>query len=77
MSAETVTETKDGKLRAVLCAFLDVVREAGTLGAPAGPVYAAVMGRMTLEQFEMIMGALVATGRVRRSGHVYHYVREL
>jgi hypothetical protein len=41
-------------------------------GAPAGPIYAALMAQgCTLEQFEQLMGVLVETGRLRKQGHLY------
>ena len=35
---------------------------------PAGHLYASVMGSLTLEAFEVILGALVQAGLVRREG---------
>jgi hypothetical protein len=51
-------------------ALYDTVRDSPD-GAPAGPMYAAVMGIISLNQFESIMGALVRDGYIRKSGHVY------
>jgi len=56
----------------LLCdAFVDTVREAGELGAPSGVMYAAVMDKMTLDQFTAIMTALVAVGKVTKRGDCY------
>lgn len=53
-------------------ALLETVQEAGERGAPAGPLYAAVMTvGISLNAFEQIMGALVQARMVRKSGHVY------
>lgn len=59
-----------------LCeAVIDAVKEMGPQGAPAGPLYAAVMTvGMSLEQFERLMDTIVRSGRLRKSGHLYFYV---
>lgn len=59
---------------AIADALLDTVRATGANGAPAGPLYAASMGVLSLAHFEAIMGALVQSGKVRKSGHVYYIV---
>lgn len=59
---------------AICNAFLDTVQAAGPDGAPAGVMYAAVMDKMSLEQFECVMGLLVEAGRLRKSNHVYYAV---
>ena len=64
-------------LRALLATFLDAVKAGGSLGAPAGPLYAAVMHKLSLSQFESVMGALVSTGKIRKSGNLYHFVADL
>ncbi len=64
-------------LRELAQTFIDAVKAGGALGAPAGVMYAAVMDKMTLSQFESVMSALVRTGRVRKDGNVYHFVRDL
>jgi hypothetical protein len=51
-------------------ALYDTVRDSPN-GVPAGHMYAAVMGLISLNQFEAIMSALVKDGRIRKSGHVY------
>jgi hypothetical protein len=41
-------------------------------GVPAGPLYMAFATKgFSLDQFEAIMGALVTTGKIRKSGHQY------
>ena len=66
------TQQQVNAVRQIVAAFLDTVRESGSNGAPAGVMYAAAMGMMTLNQFDQIMEALVATGKVRKSGNVYY-----
>ena len=60
---------------AIVLALLDTVKEMGANGAPAGPMYAAVMGHMSLDTFESAMSLLVRSGKVRKEGHVYFYVQ--
>ena len=60
----------------VMGALNDTVIECGDEGCPAGPMYAALMGVMSLDRFTMLMGLLVKAGRVRYSGHVYYAVKK-
>lgn len=64
-------------VRAVANMFLDAVKEAGTIGAPGGVMYAAVMDKLSLSQFQQIMGTLERHGFVRREGDLYFHVRDL
>ncbi len=59
----------------IVDAILEAIKAGGSQGAPAGVMYAALMGFMSLEQFEDIMTALVRTGKVRKQGHLYFYAR--
>ena len=60
---------------AELCSIIvESVRDVGTMGAPSGQMYAALMQYMTLEQYQTIMGGLVAAGKLRQVGHVYYAV---
>ena len=54
-------------------AVTDVVKATGKRGAPAGVLYAALSEAtgMTLDQFQQIMSALVAAGKLRRNGDLY------
>jgi pentatricopeptide repeat protein len=61
----------------MLIGFVDAVKAGGSLGAPAGVLYSAVLGQMTLDQFNTVMGALVKNGNVRKSGDLYHYVKDI
>jgi len=59
-------------IAAVADAIIEAVRTAGSTGAPGGVIYAALMGQgCTLSQYESFMGALVRTGKLRRSGDLY------
>lgn len=77
MQTEMATSSPKDALRAMLEIFLEIVQSAGEAGSPAGPMYAAVMGVMRLEQFEAVMSALVKLGCLRKSGHVYYFVKGL
>lgn len=68
---------KANALLTICNAILETVKEADqSIGAPAGPLYMAMQHglNMTLDQFEQIMGLLVQSGRLRKSGHCYFYV---
>ena len=57
---------------AVADAIEDAVRAAGSQGAPAGTIYAALMHvGFTLGQFELFMGMMVKAGRIFKKGHLY------
>jgi hypothetical protein len=74
----TLSQQAQTKLLCQLCQmFIDAVKEGGSMGAPAGVMYAAVMDKMTLNQFQQVMSALEAMGKVRRTGVLYHFVADL
>lgn len=64
-------------LRAALQALLDAVKAGGTMGAPAGVMYAALLDKLTLSQFNQLMGALLSAGKVRKQGDLYFWVADL
>jgi hypothetical protein len=55
-------------------AIIETVNECPQ-GAPAGPMYAAMMQFMSLDTFEQMMRLLVEAGRVRKQGHLYFPVK--
>ncbi len=65
----------DPRTRALVAladAVAEIVEAGGELGVPGGTLYAALMTYgCTLEQFEGLMRALVATRRVVRRGDLY------
>lgn len=72
---EPMTDTTSKLIKGIGDAIVETVKEC-PLGAPAGPLYAALMGiGFTLEQFYGIMDGLVAAGRIRKSGHLY-FIKE-
>lgn len=63
----------DVKKTLALCdAVADIVQAGGDQGVPGGTLYAALMAHgCTLEQFEGVMRALVATRLVEKRGQLY------
>ena len=55
-------------------AFYEAVKEADILGVPAGHLYAACMGTLTIDQFYALMGVLVKAGKVRHENNCYYAV---
>ena len=69
MAQLTETQLRQGAQLARI--FIDAVAEAGPQGAPGGVMYAAVMGSMSLSQFQTIMATLCEVGMLRRRGECY------
>jgi hypothetical protein len=65
-------------MAAVCQIIVDTVAEIGAIGAPAGHLYAALNAQLGwgLPQFEKVMGALVAAGRLSKRGHSYYAVKK-
>jgi hypothetical protein len=71
-------QTKVRALVMMCQGFLDAIKEAGRdVGVPGGLLYAAIMDKISLAQFEQIMGALVSLGKVRRQGDLYFFVADM
>jgi hypothetical protein len=69
----TPTRTEVNAAIETIKAIADTIRELGQV--PAGTLYAHLMSRMSLEQFEKIIGVLVNAGLVRRDQtHMLHWV---
>jgi hypothetical protein len=62
------------RMQAVFDVFLEAVKAGGSHGATAGVLYAAVMDRCRLDQFQQIMRALIARKLIRKSGDRYFAV---
>lgn len=59
-------------LSQILAVIVSTVKAGGPAGVPGGAIYAALMTQgCTLEQFETLMGYLVRSDKVRKSGHLY------
>ena len=60
-------------LRAIARAIIDTVAETGTLGAPGGHLYAALMTQgCTFNQFDQIMTGLVRAEYLEKRGDCYY-----
>ena len=58
-------------LMAVCNVIVEAVEEIGKPGLPAGHLYATLMGiGCSLEQFDMMIGVLVQSGKIRKEGHL-------
>ncbi len=67
-----MTAEQRAALKAICDAVIETVKAAGPLGAPGGHLYAALMAHgCTLEQFEKLMGALVAIKQLVKRGELY------
>lgn len=74
----TPTPTQAEAIRAIATIVIEALESAGTVGIPAGYLYAALMQvGCTLSSFEKLMGGLVQAGRARKRGHVYYAVTEV
>jgi len=49
--------------------------EAEPDGCPEGPMYAALMSVMSLEEFTNVTNALVTAGKVKRSNHCLFLIK--
>jgi len=59
----------------IATALVGTIQDMGRDGMHSGRLYMACNHYgVTLDQYEMIMSALVNTGLIRKSGHVYYYV---
>ena len=57
-------------MRKILAAVLDTIK-AEPMGAPAGIIYAALSGfGCSMDQYNQIIGALKAAGKVREENHL-------
>ena len=56
----------------IAAAVIETIRESGSLGAPGGTIYAALMSHgCTLQQFDGLMAAIVGSGKVSKRGEFY------
>ena len=74
MTVDRKIDPRVQRMILMAAALLDTIRETGDLGAPAGHLYAAVMGRISIDQFEGIMATLTGLGKIRKSNHTYYAV---
>lgn len=70
-------QDKSDAIRAILQigdALIEAI-ESFPQGIPSGHLYAHVMGLMSLQDYEAVIGILVKANRVRRKGHLLEAVR--
>ena len=65
----TPTKKQIGAAVAMTAAVAEAVRAAGSEGVPAGTLYAALVGRVSHEGFEKLVGLLVRAALVRREAN--------
>jgi predicted oxidoreductase (fatty acid repression mutant protein) len=62
-------------LSKIILAVYETIKEAGEQGAPSGVIYAALMGfGCSLEQYNAIIDAMIATKKIRRSNHLLYAI---
>lgn len=54
----------------MLSAILETIHAAGQEGAPLGPMYAALMSRVNLDEFQRLIQLLTKGGLITSMGHV-------
>lgn len=66
-------QTREDVMR-VVSAVVGTISDAGEMGAPSGPIYAALMAHgVSLEQYNRIIDMLKEKNLVRLSNHVLYY----
>ena len=55
----------------IAASIIDAVSQADAMGAPGGVLYAAIMDKLTLDQFNQITGALISKQLLTRTGERY------
>lgn len=71
---------RQAALVAIIQAIHETIIEAGEMGAPAGPMYAALMAHwpsITTEQFYRLTDILVEAGVVRKANHVFYDTKNI
>jgi len=74
-----MADAKQEKVSALfefLQALVEVVKAGDSLGVPAGHMYAMLMSKMSLDQFNILMSSLVRSGKIKLSNHCYYYVEK-
>jgi len=51
-------------------AVLEAIKEAGPQGLPSGHLYAALCGKLSLENYQAIIEILTRLGKIRNSNHL-------
>ncbi len=72
MNTQTIKELLTAYLE-LARAIGDKCKAAGPLGVPLGPLYAELMGQMSLDTFDLFIARLVSTGLMEKRGHCLHW----
>ncbi len=59
-------------LRALASLIIESAIAAGDRGLISGHLYAVLMGKLSLDQYQQVMAGMVKAGMLTESGHVYH-----
>jgi hypothetical protein len=73
---DKMTDIQSRAAALVVRAIIETIDEMGSQGAPLGIMYAALMGRISYENFMTCIDALVNAGVIRVSNHVAYIVRQ-
>lgn len=52
----------------------EAVRQAGPMGLPSGHLYAALMGKVTLDGYQSMIGMLKRAGLIKESAHLLTWI---
>jgi hypothetical protein len=72
-------DTKNQKIQSWvgLClALLEVIKAHGEEGIPSGHLYARLMGKLSLDQYQSAINLLVDSGRITNKGHLLQVVEK-
>lgn len=64
------TEQRRQKIQEIAYVIYDIIKSSGDKGIPSGHLYAALMGKMTLDQYNLFIGALAANGKITNHNHL-------
>ena len=54
----------------MIAAIYSAIEEFGSSGVPSGHLYAAVMGKINLDNYNAIIEVLVKVGKITNKGHL-------
>lgn len=54
----------------IVAAVYMAIKESGSMGIPSGHLYAALMGKLSLDSYQAIIGILVETGKISNNHHL-------
>jgi len=70
------TPSTESVITVVKDILLETIREAGPNGIPSGHLYAALMGHLSLDSYQALIGMLKTAGKVKESYHVLTYTED-